>query len=426
MISLEQKKRNFRHLYADIFWFGVLSGSAMAFLAVYVTRLGGSGFQISLLTAGPALINLAYSLPAGRLLERRGLVQATFWTAVLHRLGYLAVGILPWLLNPTVEIWGIVAITLVISVPGTILAIAFNALFADAVPPEDRGTVVGRRNALLAASMAATTLISGQLLNWQAIPFPLNYQLVFLIGFVGAAFSTYHISQLRLVGPPPVRADRPIGDAARPGRLRIGDASGASRGLRFLTRSRGKPLLRLDLLRSAYGSFLIAYLVFYIAQYFPIPLFPLAFVHSLHLSDAMISLGNALFQGLVFLGSMNLARITTKYGYKRLLVVSSVFYGLYPLLIGLAKGPVLFYVASLSGGFVWALTGASLVNRLMERTGEAERPAYMALHNLTLNLGILLGSLSGPWFAEQIGLPQALLLGAGMRMLSAVFLALWG
>jgi len=30
-------------------WFGVLSGSSMAFLAIYAARLGASGFEIGML-----------------------------------------------------------------------------------------------------------------------------------------------------------------------------------------------------------------------------------------------------------------------------------------------------------------------------------------------------------------------------------------
>jgi predicted MFS family arabinose efflux permease len=96
------------------------------------------------------------------------------------------------------------------------------------------------------------------------------------------------------------------------------------------------------------------------------------------------------------------------------------------LLIGLAKGPGPYLFASLVGGSVWALVSAALINRLMERVPEDERPAHMALHNLTLNLGILVGSLAGPFLSLQIGLQQALLIGAGLRFLAGGFLLLWG
>jgi hypothetical protein len=37
-------KWNLRQLYWDVFWFGILAGSTLAFQAVYSARLGASGF----------------------------------------------------------------------------------------------------------------------------------------------------------------------------------------------------------------------------------------------------------------------------------------------------------------------------------------------------------------------------------------------
>jgi MFS family permease len=417
-------RSNFFHLYADVVWYGVLAGSAIAFIAIYITRLGANAFQVSLLTAGPAVVNLLFSLPAGRWLENRAVITASFWSALWHRLGYMIIIFLPWLFIGRGQVMAVVWVTLLMSVPGTILAISFNAAFADIVPPESRGDVVGKRNALLAVSMTLTTLLCGWLLDW--ITFPLNYQIVFGLGAYGGLMSTFHLSRLRQEQPNPVRVNQPIGDLVRPGTPRFVDTFRLPAGLRFLTRRAGKPLLRLDLLRSSFGPFMAAYLLFYTFQYLPLPLFPLTIVRSLKLSDGTISLGNGIFYLSMFLVSLRLGRVSGRFSHRRILVASAFLYGLYPLLIGLAKGPELYLLAALEGGSVWALVSAALINRLMERVPEDERPAHMALHNLTLNLGILAGSLAGPFLSLQIGLQPALLIGAGLRFLAGVFLLLWG
>ena len=56
----------------------------------------------------------------------------------------------------------------------------------------------------------------------------------------------------------------------------------------------------------------------------------------------------------------------------------------------------------------------------------APPPASMALHNLALNLGIMAGSLAGPLLVEMIGLREALLLGAGLRLLGGLLMIWWG
>ncbi len=420
-----EMRRNFRHLYLDIFWFGVLSGSTLAFLAVYATRLGASGFEISLLTAGPAVVNLFFSLPAGRWLENRPLIRTTFRAAAFHRLGYLAITVLPLLLSPFLEVRAIILITLFMSIPGTLLAIGFNSLFADVVPPEWRSEVVGRRNALMAVSLTVTALLSGQILD--RIVFPVNYQIVFGLGVLGAALSTYHVGRLRGESQtPPQRVFRPLGDFARPGLQRLGDSMRLGAGLRYLARFQGKPMLRLDLLRGPFGAFMLSYLVFYTFQFLPSSLFPLSYVRSLQLSDSAISLGSALFYSTMLVVSLRLPFINVRYSYKQILVFGAVIFCLYPLLLGIARDATLFWIASLTGGISWGLTSAALTNRLMERVPEDDRPAYMALNNLVMNVGILAGSLSGPLLGDAMGVQTALILSAGLRMLAGALLWVWG
>ena len=90
---------NFIHLYLDIGWFGILSGSAVNFLSVYATRLGATGFQIGLLSSMAAAVSLMLAIPAGRWLETQKLNTAVFRASVWYRLGYLLWVPLPWLFN---------------------------------------------------------------------------------------------------------------------------------------------------------------------------------------------------------------------------------------------------------------------------------------------------------------------------------------
>jgi hypothetical protein len=273
-----EQRRNFRSLYWDIFWFGILQGSAIAFLSVYAARVGADAFQISLLTSGPAVVNLLLSLPAGRWLEGRRMTSVAFQTSLWHRLGFVLMVPLPWLVPPAAQAWALPAIVVLMSIPGTVLAIAFNAMLADVVAPEWRASVVGRRNALLAVSSTAASLLCGQLLD--RVAFPLKYQVVFALGVLGAGLSSFYLGLVRAPGTPPRRVGQPLLDMARPGALlRIGDALRQNVALRFLTRAGARDLVRPDLLRGPYGLLLLAYLAFYVFQYLSIPLMPVFWVN---------------------------------------------------------------------------------------------------------------------------------------------------
>lgn len=418
-----ESRANFRHLYADVSWFGLLAGSTMSFLAVFAARQGATGFEVSLLTAGPAVVNLLFSLQAGHWLEGRPLVRVTYLSSVITRLGFVALIPLPWFLAARGQVWASIWITLVMSIPATLLAIAFNALFADAVPPDWRSQVVNRRNALLALSTILSSLLCGVLLD--NIQFPLNYQIIFGLGAVGALMSSYHLARLRMPSEPPVRIGRLLQDLARPGLLHFPDGIRWPVGLRFLTRSGGKPLLRLDILRGSFGSSMAAYFFFYACQYAGIPIFPIYYVRMLNLTDGEISLGTAAFYLTVLLASIGMSQMSRRWSHRQTLISGALMFGIYPLLLALAHGVTLYLAASLLGGIAWAITFAGLVNRLMERVPADQRPVYMAFHNLALNLGILGGSLAGPLLAGWTGLRPAMLGVASLRLLAGILLAIW-
>jgi MFS family permease len=418
------EKHNARQLYGDIFWFGVLSGSALAFLPVYAARLGASSLQIGLLSAGPALVSLLVSMPAARWLEKRSVIRASFQSSVLHRLGYLVLLAMPLLVGAAVQVRLLPLLVGLMSVPGTLLAISFNATLADIVPPEARAYVIGRRNALLGLSTLTTSLACGWLLD--RIVFPLNYEIVFGIGTVGAVLSSVYLARIRAGTNPPPRVGRALQDSAQLGSFRFADSQRTAPGLRFLLRARGWRLLRFDLVRGRFGLFLLVMLLFYTFQSTSIPLLAPFWVGTLHLSDGTISLGNALLQSTLLLASFNLVGLSRRFGGRRVLAVSATLYGLYPFLNGLSHGPGLFLTASALGGIVWGLASSGLATRLMERVPQSDRPAHMALFNLALNFGILSGSFLGPALAARLGLRDALLAAGALRALAGVLIALWG
>jgi MFS family permease len=424
MEKTDSQRLNDRHLYLDIFYWGILGGSLISFLGIYLARLGATSFQLSVLSAGPAVINLFISLPAGKWLESRSFVRIVFITSILHRLGFVLILVGMVLIAQNLQTHIILWITVVMSIPGTVLMIAFNAMFAEIVPPERRGMVVGRRNALLAVSMTTTALISGQLLN--LIAFPLNYQIVFGFGILGGVLSCYHLGRIKELPSfePYRRVGRPIMDPGHQETVGLPFTRRYIPATRFLTR--GVNILRFDLLRGDFGVFLGAMFFFYISQNLVVPLFPSYQVDKMALSDAVISLGTAFFQMMVFIASMQLGRASDRLGHHFLMVFSVLGYAAFPLFIGIWPTIPSYMIGAAFGGIGWGFLGGSIANRLMDRVPQGDRPAHMALFNITLNLGVLLGSLSGPVVGDWLGLQSAMLVGGGLRLLTSLVLWRWG
>lgn len=420
------QSRNFAHLYADVGWFGFAFGSTLSFLPVFATRMGASGWQVAMLTAGPAFISILLTLPAGRWLAGRSLGPSVAKMAFWHRLGYFLLIPLPVLLPASMQVWAVMLLTLLMAVPGTALIVGFNALLATTVAPEHRGKVVGRRNSLLAATIMVSFVLSGYILDW--LSFEWGYMVVFTMGALGGAFSTYHLSKIE---PPPTPQflGRPTQDMAQPGRG-VGVSGSMPHRLTVGVRLAMQWTPRKDSLLSqispGYGRVMLAFFLFHFTQMLPAALFPLFWVHEAHLTDGEIGWVNGIFYLTMLLAAPLLGPLTRRFGNYRLMVVNAILLSVYPLLTALSHGLALLLVTGAIGGIVWAILAGAHINRLLERIPEETRPAHLAVYNLAFNAALLGGTLLGPFLGDWLGLRGALLLVFALRAGSGLALGRWG
>ncbi len=405
----EKYRSNFIHLYLDIAWFGVLSGTAVNFLNIYATRLGASGFQIGMLTAASAIVNLFLAIPAGHWISKRPTGAAVFWSSVLFRIGYLLWIPLPWFLNEQGQIWALIILTFLMAIPLTPLGVGFNALFAEAVPDRYRARVAGTRNVTFAIAYMLTSIIAGYILK--NTDFPGGYQVIFVIGAFGAAMSSYHIYHVRpiqddMLAPPSTAI--PVSDP-KPSTTR-----------RFTA------ILRLDIWKSPFKNVLLALFIFHFAHYLSNPLYSIFNVRVLNLNDSHLGTGTALYYLSVLLASTQLGRIVHRFGNKRITGWGVAGMASYPLMLAFATNVWQFYVLSFIGGFLFALVNGSYANYMLEHIPPDDRPSHLAWYTIMFNFAILTSSLIGPAVAEVIDLIPALIAFGIARILAGLFLLKWG
>jgi MFS family permease len=414
----EEYRKIFFHMYMDMAWMGVVSGTTLAFLAVYATRQGAVPTQIGMLSAVPGLVNLLFALPVGSWLSKRSMGRTVFWASALSRIFYLVFIPLPVLLFPKAQVWVIILITLLMTIPGTALVVGFNAMFADLVPVQWRGHVVGIRNALISVTATVFTLISGQILD--RVQFPLGYQIVFFIGFIGAAFSSYHLyilSKLALS-----REQCPAPQVERKSAVEIQGRRLANE-INLLYR-RSMATLRLDVVRGPYARIMALLFAWHLSQFMTIPCVTLYIVNQLKINDQMIGVANGLFNMMVFVGSLKLSQIVAKYGNKKITGVGILILSFFPILTSF--GVSTYIVANIIGGLAWSLVGGGLYNYILEKIPSNDRPAYLAWYNLVSNAAILIGSLAGPAIGGVIGLATTLVVFGICRFLAGSAILRWG
>ncbi len=417
-------RSNFFHLYLDVAWYGVLNASALTFLSVFAARQGGTPFQVGLLTAGPAVMNLLVAMPIGHWLKRQPVHRAVFWASVAHRLFYLVWIPLPMLLPPAAQVWTLIGLTIAMSVPGAALAIGFNALFAEAVPPAWRGHVAGIRNALLAIASVVSALVCGRILT--AVPFPLGYQIVFGIGAVASLMSSFHLWFVRPMEhlPLPVLA----AEVQRP--VKAQDCLSQRPLDRAVTRAKAmvrmvaSDLLHIKILREPFGRVLTALFLFHISQFVAVPVVPVFMVKVLHLQDQQIGLATAVFWLSGFASSMQLANLARHKGHQTVTGIGAMLMAFYPglMVFGIPLGIAAVLAASCLGGVGYAWMSGAFLNYILERAPQHDRPPYLAWYNIVFNAAILVGSLLGPFMATHVGFVVALALFAVARVAAGLFI----
>jgi MFS family permease len=400
---------NFLHLYLDIGWFGILSGSAINFLNIYAARIGATGLQIGLINAMPAVVTMFLAIPAGHWLQRQNTGRTMFWSSIFYRIGFFPFIFLPWFLSDNTQVVTIIVLTFLMAIPLTPLGVGFNALFAEVVPEKYRAHVAGIRNAMLAITYMLASVVSGKILD--NVPFPIGYQIVFGIGAFGAAMSSYH---LYFIIPP--QSDSP----ALPSQTKSDSLK------RLFSRSNIFSSLRLDIWKTDFKKILLALGGYHLAQTVAVPLYPLYYVYGLNLNDDQIGIGTALFYLTALIGSTQLKKFVGILGNKNVTGWGVAGLSIYPFVLSLSNELWEFYGISLFGGLIFAMANGAFINYMLEHIPAKDRPSHLAWYNILLNAGILIGSLGGPAIAEITGLVYALMLSGLFRLIAGIYIIKWG
>jgi MFS family permease len=361
------------------------------------------------------------ALPAGQWLSSHSVSKGVFISAALSRMFYLVLVFIPVTFKPGEQVPLIILAIMLMSVPGTVTNVGFTTLLGEAAPPTWRGYLSGIRNGLFALTNVLTLLLSGWILN--ATPFPTGYQIVFAIGFLGAAMSTLHLYLLhRTMHPTPVQKTHYLKSF-----MQGLPAGYIQSGIRYVTaRLVSLWRLRTDILKGPFLVTLLLMFIFHFVQFIGIPIFPVFTVKVLKLTDQTISLGLAVFYSMVFLGSTQVARLTEKLGNNKLFGLSVCFFGLYPGMLIFSSSIGMYLLTHAVGGMVWAIAGGVIFNYVLEKPPQSDLPAYIAWYTIAMNLGMLLGSLGGPWLASFTGLMVVLVVCAMTRFLAGLAILRWG
>jgi MFS family permease len=395
--------RNVRRLLAFTALFGVVNGGVINFLPVLLIRLGATTVVVSLLTSLPALLTIAFALPAGAIVARwRDMTRLSARCFLALRLAYVPMA-LAMLLDAAIAPYLIVVIWALTAIPGALGNIAFYDVVTGAVPPQRRAYINGMRWALLGLFSAASVSLFGQLL--ERLPWPTNYLLLFAICFVAGVTSTLVYSRIEI----PLREPATDLPARAPWRVRLAALA--------------QPLRA----RTGFASFAVVTFIMRLGLFLPAGVFSVFLVRQLGVSEAWIGGRTTLEQGALTVGYFVWGRLANTLGQRRLLAIGVLSIGVAFVVLAQATPQSLWLVlaAALIAGFFSSALDLSLFEWLLAVMPPGERPRYVAMNTLLMNVVAFAAPMAGAALADVAGIPLVLLLAAGCLLACALLLGLW-
>lgn len=378
---LQQKllQHNIRVSILDGMSFNIMMGATFPYMGLYILRLGGSEQMVGWLTSVPPIVSLLAVLAAAPLVERQAqklplIIKLNY----ISRSFFLIIAFIP-LLPEKLRPLALIVCWSVMFIPWAAASVAWTPMISTMIPEHLRGKFFGNRNTLAGMVALMSTFVVGRVLD--KVPFLTAFSAVFIVSFVAVMLSQYFVVKQRepveeIPGdPPPI-----IPFAQRVKRV----FTHPERGRRF-------------------ALFCGGILVFHFGLTSSWPLYPVRQVEELGFSNGLIGTLSTIASAAGLLGNYTGGRIIHRWGYSRLLLLTTMGCILSPLVWAVASSPWVLGIATLVGNFFAAGYFLCQFTMVLELAPEEGLSDYVALNSATANLAGAVGPLVGTFVVGAVG-----------------------
>lgn len=357
--------------------------------------------QVGLLSTMPGITGLFLSIFIGRFLQTRRKIVPWFSFARLVVLScYALSGLVPFFIErETDQIAAILGIWAFATIPQTMVAVAFSVVMNAVAGPQGRFTLMSRRWSTLGLTTAITVTLAGQVLD--RMPFPLNYQVVFLSLSMGGLISYYFSSRIELL------------DSEPPKQLQTGTIRQKINSFIQLVRS-----------EPAFISFSLKRFVVLSGIALGAPIFPLYFVREVGASNTWIGYINTAQTAIALIGYYFWTRQSRRHGSRFVLLCTTFGVSLYPALTALTQRVELITLFATINGIFSAGLDLVFFDELMKTVPIEYSATFVALAQSMQYLSTIASPMIGTFLADHIGLAGALLVSAALRLAGFTLFAL--
>lgn len=401
--------RNLFFLCVEIIPVGFASG-ALAFNGPFVLKLGASNALIGAMASLPALMVILFTLPAARFMEnvqnRKPYLTGSLG---LSRMIYLLIAFIPWLLPPEASATAIVALIVIQAIPLALFNTAFWILIADVCPPDRRSSLFTTRTTLLSATVGISAFASGIFLDMVA--FPLNYQILNLVGFFLVQYSTYLVN---CISQPSMHSAAPRDNAAAEN-----DAPAESR--RSIKKRLSVSVLK-EFVKThrPFVRFNIDTFICWFGAWGAGPLYTIYLVRMLNVSNSWLGTNSTLAQIAVVISAPLWNRLIKRRGNLWTVLRTVILTGLYPLLIVLIPWPLPILLIGFANTLNDTGIGIAHSGVFLDVIPPERRSSFIATHTTLMNVGAMMAPLIAAPLSDVIGVPTVLIMMGAMRLIGGV------
>jgi len=386
--NLNRENLNFRHLVFDVLWFGLAFPAIDRFRDVYAIRLGADAGQLTLIASLPALVLLFMSSIAARWMSRFSSSNASIQApGIVFRLMFLFPALtafiptqfqLPWLIMSFV----------VPAIGQGISAVGFVVLMREAVSGSSIPTLSGRRTMMMNVSVAVSGLAMGFWL--ERAPFPINYQVMFVLAFVLSLASWWHVRQVKpiseLVAPPSLTEPR-----VNPWKNPAFQLVAVILAMSFVTFSAIRPLISLYM------------------------------VNHLHADEWFLSNFGLVELVAGALIALFTSKMIERIGNRAMIAVGLIGTGIAAVIIAVAQTLPVTLISAAVGGATWTMVAIAQFSYFSEMAPHENKEAYTTAYHQVVFTALFIGPILGNLLnTESIPIVTALCIGAAFRVLAGI------
>jgi predicted MFS family arabinose efflux permease len=381
------EEANFRHLVWDIAWFGLALAATTRFLQFFALEMGATAMDLGWLAALPALVVLMTTTLSPWWRSRsKSSISAVMLPGLIQRLMFLLPAFAPFFPSEWRVPWIIAASTLPMIGQGVVSAI-FVMMMREVVDDSRLQRLLTRRHIAMNVTITGGAVAFGLML--EALPFPLNYQIMFAAAFGFAMASQWHLTRLR-----PLQTEASAAPAVH-------------RGYRQLL---ADPDFRsvIAVLIAGFGAFHLV-----------IAVIPIHLKNGLGATEGYMGVYGGLEVLSGFLIALALDRLSRRFSSRTLVALSMAATALGVLVVALAPNREIALISAVLNGAGWSVAGLCSFAYFAERTDKSDMHAAMVYHQI-IYACIFAAPLLGGWLVDNgLGVVNVLLLGFAARLLGA-------